>query len=572
MKDLSASALFDRPSLTKIIATLGPATDEPGVLERLIASGVSVVRLNFSHGSLEEHKRRLDLARSASEKLGHPVAVLGDLGGPKIRVSAVEGEIIEVESGQDVVFRTPVVATPSATGAAPSRPAPGPVEADVPVISCSYAPLTREVSPGQRVLLGDGQIRMLAVDRRSGVLRCRVTVGGTIKRGMGVNLPDSDISAPAITARDRECVEWAVAQGLDFLALSFVRTADDVAQLKMLLRTAAGRLGKTAQGSAVANQPIPVIAKIEKPQAVESIDEILSVADGVMVARGDLGVELDLAQVPVVQKRLIAMAREHGKPCVVATQMLESMIEKATPTRAEASDVANAIFDGAGAVMLSGETAVGRHPALVVETMRRIALAAEEEIHHGPQMAAPPARLRAIYDAEAALAHGAWHMANDTNATMVAVWSQTGEMARSLSQNRFRVPIAAYSSDEAAVRRMALLRGVIPVYCTTLPAHRTEFAAMVDRMALEKGWTQPGQRMVLLAGMPFGKSGVVNTVALRTAGELAGLDAARPGSETHDAYSDDENDAPPAPPAPTATPVPSASKAEQTPRLQKARV
>ena len=558
MKDLSAAALFDRPSLTKIIATLGPATDEPGVLERLIASGVSVVRLNFSHGTLDEHKRRLDLARGASAKLGQPVAVLGDLGGPKIRVSSVEGEIIEVQSGQDVVFRTPVAPAPPGS---PPTPAPGPVEADVPVISCSYAPLTREVAPGQRVLLGDGQIRMLAVDRRSGVLRCRVTVGGTIKRGMGVNLPDSDISAPAITARDRECVEWAVAQGLDFLALSFVRSADDVAQLKMLLRTAAARIAKPAGGdSAVANQPIPVIAKIEKPQAVESIDEILSVADGIMVARGDLGVELDLAQVPVVQKRLIAMAREHGKPCVVATQMLESMIDKATPTRAEASDVANAIFDGAGAVMLSGETAVGKHPALVVETMRRIALAAEEEIHHGPQMAAPPARLRAIYDAEAALAHGAWHMANDTNAAMVAVWSQTGEMARSLAQNKFRVLIAAYSSDEAAVRRMALLRGVIPVMCLTLPAHRTEFAAMVDRMALEKGWTQPGQRMVLLAGMPFGKSGVVNTVALRTAGELAGLDVLRPGADEHEAY--DEADQPG---TLHATP-------EQTQRLQKARV
>ncbi|MBX3353678.1 MAG: pyruvate kinase [Phycisphaeraceae bacterium] len=558
MKDLSAAALFDRPSLTKIIATLGPATDEPGVLERLIASGVSVVRLNFSHGTLDEHKRRLDLARGASAKLGQPVAVLGDLGGPKIRVSSVEGEIIEVQSGQDVVFRTPVAPAPPGS---PPTPAPGPVEADVPVISCSYAPLTREVAPGQRVLLGDGQIRMLAVDRRSGVLRCRVTVGGTIKRGMGVNLPDSDISAPAITARDRECVEWAVAQGLDFLALSFVRSADDVAQLKMLLRTAAARIAKPAGGdSAVANQPIPVIAKIEKPQAVESIDEILSVADGIMVARGDLGVELDLAQVPVVQKRLIAMAREHGKPCVVATQMLESMIDKATPTRAEASDVANAIFDGAGAVMLSGETAVGKHPALVVETMRRIALAAEEEIHHGPQMAAPPARLRAIYDAEAALAHGAWHMANDTNAAMVAVWSQTGEMARSLAQNKFRVLIAAYSSDEAAVRRMALLRGVIPVMCLTLPAHRTEFAAMVDRMALEKGWTQPGQRMVLLAGMPFGKSGVVNTVALRTAGELAGLDVLRPGADEHEAYDEADQQG-----TLHATP-------EQTQRLQKARV
>jgi pyruvate kinase len=257
---------------------------------------------------------------------------------------------------------------------------------------------------------------------------------------------------------------------------------------------------------------------------VAAIDEILSVSDGIMVARGDLGVELDLAQVPVVQKRLIAMAREHGKPCVVATQMLETMIEKATPTRAEASDVANAIFDGAGAVMLSGETAVGAHPALVVETMKRIALAAEAELCRMPQMAAPPSRLRALLDEEAALAHGAWHMANDTNAALVVVWSQSGEMARNLSQNRFRAPIVAYSSDDPAVRRMALLRGVIPILCERLPVHRTEFAAMSDKMAVERGLARPGQRMVLLAGMPFGKSGVVNTVAIRTAGEFSAYD------------------------------------------------
>jgi len=303
-----------------------------------------------------------------------------------------------------------------------------------------------------------------------------------------------------------------------------VRSPDDVAQLKALLRAAVSKKGPPKIDPAhdtVAYEPIPVIAKIEKPQAVTAIDEILSVADGIMVARGDLGVELDLAQVPVVQKRLIAMAREHGKPCVVATQMLETMIEKATPTRAEASDVANAIFDGAGAVMLSGETAVGAHPALVVETMKRIALAAEDELSRLPQMAAPPARLRALLDEEAALAHGAWHMANDTNAALVAVWSQSGEMARNLSQNRFRAPIMAYSSDEASVRRMALLRGVAPVLCERLPAHRTEFAAMVDKMAIDRGLVRAGQRMVLLAGMPFGKSGVVNTVAIRTAGELA---------------------------------------------------
>ncbi|MGP1309460.1 MAG: pyruvate kinase [Phycisphaerales bacterium] len=514
-----AHAVFDQPSLTKIIATLGPSTDEPGMLERLITAGVNVVRLNFSHGTLEEHKSRLDMARDASRKLHQPIAVLGDLGGPKIRVTKVDGEIVEVESGQDVVFR------PAPT--AGSAPVAGPVEADVPVLTCSYAPLVREVSPGQRVLLGDGNVRMLAVDRRSGVLRCRVTVGGTLKRGMGVNLPDSDISAPAITTRDRECIEWAVANSLDFLALSFVRSPDDVAQLKALLRSAVSKKGSAKIDPAhdtVAFEPIPVIAKIEKPQAVAAIDEILSVADGIMVARGDLGVELDLAQVPVVQKRLIAMAREHGKPCVVATQMLETMITKATPTRAEASDVANAIFDGAGAVMLSGETAVGEHPALVVETMKRIALAAEDELRRGPQMAEPPSRLRAMLDEEAALAHGAWHMANDTNAALVVVWSQSGEMARSLSQNRFKAPIMSYSSDEAAVRRMSLLRGVLPVYCPRLPAHRTEFAAMVDRGAIERGLVRAGQRMVLLAGMPFGKSGVVNTVAIRTAGELAAFE------------------------------------------------
>ena len=499
---------LERPPLTKIVATLGPATDDPEALKRLVANGASVFRLNFSHGDMHDHLRRVLLVRTVAQETGRELAILGDLGGPKIRVGDMPPEGVTVSPGQEVVIRTDVE---RGTGG------------DRPVIPAAYERLTYEVKAGERVLIEDGAIRMLVVDATGGEeVVCRVTVGGVIKSRKGLNLPDSDISAPALTEFDRSCAAWAVEHDVDFLALSFVRSERDVMELKALLGQAASGEGpmRDPRGVCWIGAPIPVIAKIEKPQALERIDRILEEADAIMVARGDLGVELDLATVPIAQKRLIARAHHYGKPCIVATQMLETMIERPSPTRAEVSDVANAIYDGADAVMLSGETAVGKHGPLAVEMMRRVAMATEQQVAEERRAAPPPPKQIEEGVMLAALTRGAWHMAHDVDARLIAVWSESGVSAASLSQNRFDAPILAYSSDKRAVRRMALLYGVMPIHCMDLPAHRSQFAEMVDRKAIEEGWVRRGEPMLLAGGKPFGVPGVMNTVALRTAGML----------------------------------------------------
>lgn len=496
---------LERPPLTKIVATLGPATDTMEALLRVVASGATIFRLNFSHGSVEEHEKRLTMVRQAADKTGRVLAALGDLCGPKIRVGKVPAPGIEVLSGQDVIIDA---------GAGESR------GGDVPVLSCTYKEIAREVEAGARVLINDGAVRMLAVERAGEGLRCRVTVGGLVTSGKGINLPDTEISAPAVTAEDRKWAAWAVEKGVDFLALSFVRQASDVRELREWLGTA-GK-GVSGKETCAFGRLMPIVAKIEKPEALENIDAILEAADGIMVARGDLGVELDVARVPVAQKQLIARARAFGKPCIVATQMLESMIEKAGPTRAEASDVANAILDGADAVMLSGETAVGKHAALAVETMRRIANATEDHVRAERKHFGSPLKWKEARDIPAAIAHAAWTLYDDMDAALVIVWSESGGTARRLSQNSINVPILAFSSDPVAVRRMALLRGVHPILCRELPQHRSEFARMADVAAVRGGWARAGQPVVLVGGKPFGAPGTANTVAVRIAGALAG--------------------------------------------------
>jgi pyruvate kinase len=494
-----------RASLTKILATLGPASEDEKVLTKLVESGARLFRLNFSHGDFASHLKRLSVVRSVSAAMGVPLAVLGDLQGPKIRVGTMPDEGIDVEPGTEVVISA------SATTFS--------MRGTTPVLPTTYPQMVREVAPGQRVLINDGAIRMLAVETSASgdELRCVVKIGGKITSKKGINLPDSVLSIRALSDRDWECAQWALRNDLDFLALSFVRTGDDVAELNRRLAE--------CHGPDADPTPMPVIAKIETPQAVKNIDDILNHAAGIMVARGDLGVEMDLAQVPVVQKRLVARAHDFGKPCIVATQMLESMIFAASATRAEVSDVANAILDGADAVMLSGETAVGKYPALAVETMRRVAIATEDAIREMPPTARPPVVAQTKRDTVAALAHGAWVMARDIGAEIIAVWTQTGGTARHLSRNGFRCPILAFSTDERSVRCMNLLYGVMPHLRTTLPKHRFDFATMVEVIVLEDQWAEPGDRMVLLAGVPFDRPGGANTVALRVVGDItaAGL-------------------------------------------------
>jgi pyruvate kinase len=508
---------LDRPTRAKIVATLGPASESPETVLRMIEAGVSVFRLNFSHGDFEAHGRRLAIVREMARLASRPVAVLGDLCGPKIRVGRVP-QAIEVLAGQDVLLSR------RTDEAMLVRERIAGSEVLTAVLPVTYPALVDEVEPGHRVLINDGAVRMLAVERTADAVRCRVTIGGIVTTGKGINLPDTDMQVPAITARDWECVEWSVRNSLDFLALSFVRRAAEVLELKARLAgmcpvdPTPGRSGQTAMGST-----IPVVAKIEKPQAVEAIDEIVDAADAVMVARGDLGVEMELSQVPIVQKKILERCEQWGKPCIVATQMLESMIENASPTRAEVSDVANAIFDGADAVMLSGETAVGRHVVLAVETMRRTIAAAEARISEMPAESSPPLKLVESRYPTAALAHGAWHIAMDVSATMIVCWSEGGGTARYLSQNHFRVPIVAYTSSELTARRMALLKSVIPIHRAP-PASGTlgEFTDIVERDLLEQGWARHGDAVVLMAGKPLGAARATNSIALLYVGDPRG--------------------------------------------------
>lgn len=502
----------ERPPLTKIVATIGPASEKPAMLERLIDAGVSVFRLNFSHGSTEDHARQLEAIRQAAQAKGVCVGVLGDLPGPKIRLGTVPdidaGGGIDLRPGQSVLLDRTITSAQMREETVDDR-----CEM-VPALPLGYAALVDEVQPGQRVLINDGAIRMLAVGVEPGgqSLRCLVTVGGKVTTRKGINLPETNLNVPALTDRDKELVRWAVAHELDYLALSFVRSAREIEQLRDLI-----------VAEAPDREPIPIIAKVEKPQALANIDEIAQVADAIMVARGDLGVEMDIPEVPPAQKRIIRAANDWGKPCIVATQMLETMIDSATPTRAEASDVANAIFDRAGAVMLSGETAVGKHPALVVEMMARIARAAECALANAQRDASPPERLKQTRYRTAALAHAAWHLARDLSAKAIVCWSQMGGTARYLSQNDFDIPIIAWSSDHAATRRMALLRGVHPVLANPPDNGRlAEWTDQVEADLLEHHWAQPGDQVLLMAGRPLGKARVVNGMSVLEVGDPNG--------------------------------------------------
>ncbi|MDX2018171.1 MAG: pyruvate kinase [Planctomycetota bacterium] len=515
----AATPMREQPpehTLSKIVATIGPASDSPEMVRRLIEAGVGVFRFNFSHGDFAGHEKRLDVVRQVSAEMNRPVACLGDLQGPKIRVGKVapvgESKGVVLEPGDTVIIQRDLALSVVEPGEGGTKTVRFPT---------TYPQMIGEVQPGQRVLINDGAIRMLATeaDVKRGELRCVVKVGGLVTSSKGINLPESELSAPAITDRDWECVAWAVENAMDFLALSFVREASEVMQLKERLAgmCPADRASDLRHETAT----LPVIAKIETPKAVKNIQSIVEASDGIMVARGDLGVEMDIARVPVEQKRIIAACHEWGKPCIVATQMLESMIESPIPTRAEASDVANAIFDGADAVMLSAETATGKFPLVVVDTMRRIIAAAEARNAELPAMESAPNKLIETRYGTAALAHGAWHIARDTGARLIACWSEQGGTARYLSQNNFRVPILAYSSSLRACRRMNLLAGVFPIHMPA-PDSETPLAdwnKAVDDFVLHRGLCKPGDVIVLLAGRPLGQAKSTNTIALHRVGE-----------------------------------------------------
>jgi len=482
---------------TKILATMGPACGDVETLVRLFEAGADVCRLNFSHGTLEQHAQMLTSIREAAKRADHPIAVLGDLCGPKIRLGQVKDEQdggMPIKVGEELVFqRAPIVG-------AGGR------------VSCTYEHFVDDVKVGDRVLIEDGLLRFVCTDKKADELRCTCTVGGTLKSAKGINLPNTSVNVPSITERDWQCADWAIKNDLDYLALSFVRKADDLNLLREHLRNHSG--------------DCHLIAKIEKAEALREIDAIIDASDGLMVARGDLGVEMDVAQVPIIQKDLIRRCQGAGKPVIVATQMLQSMIEQASPTRAEVSDVANAIFDGTDAVMLSGETSVGKFPVGAVYTMSHIAEVTENYVIATPGSAKEPMLKLKTLQLSAAVAKGVWQIVQDLKVKLVIIWSQTGATARIFSKIRFPVPIVALSSDQRALRRMTLHYGVIPQEMIP-PSEMSKLVDAVDRLMQDHKYAVAGDRVVIVAGSSLGSPGMMNGVVIHTVGDRW---AATPGA------------------------------------------
>ncbi len=506
----------NRHSLTKIIATLGPASGDEATIAALIRTGVSVFRINFSHGKQAEFARMLDLVRQVADQLGRPIGVLGDLSGPKVRVGEVEEGGVKLEKGQHVRFVKPTTRTTAQT----------------PVTFSTTCPeVLDEIQPDEPILLDDGSVRLRCVSRagegEDTIVTAVVNVGGVVTSSKGMNLPKTNLTLPALTEYDQTCLEFAVEKGFDFVSLSFVRHAEDVRAIKQRLRELGARpqpAPPTSKGSPSAfasygsQKFIPVVSKIEKPQAIDALEEIVFETDVVMVARGDLGVEMDLAQVPVIQKEIIAECNNQGKPVIVATQMLQSMIESPTATRAEVSDVANAILDGADAVMLSGETAVGKYPVEAVKTLREVGLYTHQKRREDPNLPWLPGKPRASKYRTAALARGVGVVLQELEAPLVACWSSYGGGASYLSQLRLPLPVVAFSADRAALRRMSIMFGVWPEW-RELPDQTTDFIRETDGFLLEKGWVEKGDPIVVVLGVPIGRPGLTNDLRIHYVGD-----------------------------------------------------
>ena len=479
-----------RPSQTKIVATVGPACDTRKQLAELLHAGVDVFRINMAHGKPSDQEPRLATIRAASEETGHPVAVLVDLAGPKIRLGELPGDELTLDAGDAVVFprdqaahhaRSPETIDPDDTCQTDAETGSG---QPVHWLTTNYAPLVDELQPNDRIMLADGTVSLEVEEVTGDHAQCRVVQPGLIRSRQGVNLPGVKLSAPALGPEDRENAVWAAKAGIDFVGLSFVRSPDEVRALKALL---------VEHGSAAR-----VVAKIEKPEAVERLEDIVEATDGVMVARGDLGVEIDIARVAVVQKQIIAECNRRRKPVIVATQMLDSMQHSPLPTRAEVADVANAILDGTDACMLSGETAIGRFPRQAVEMMQRIALATEPLCRNQPRTSLPDLRGEDINPITEATVFAAGRMAEDLDAKLVVVASASGATALSMAKNRRWVPTVGVSDSPETLRRICLYWGMIPL--AGAPMESEALLEHVTAWARTRGMLESGDRIVLVAG------------------------------------------------------------------------
>ncbi|CAL9603033.1 MULTISPECIES: pyruvate kinase [Streptomyces] len=469
----------------KIVCTLGPATDSYDRIKALVEAGMDIARFNLSHGTHAEHEERYRRVRKAADETGRSVGILADLQGPKIRLGRfAEGPVL-LERGDTFTITVE-----------------DGVEGDRHRCGTTYAGLAADVTPGERVLVDDGKVCLEVTEVDGPRVHTRVIEGGVVSDHKGLNLPGVAVSVPALSKKDEDDLRWALRTGFDLVALSFVRSGDDAVDVHRIMAAEGRRL--------------PVIAKIEKPQAVRNLDGIVAAFDGLMVARGDLGVEMPLEQVPIVQKRAIALARRNAKPVIVATQMLDSMIENSRPTRAEASDVANAVLDGTDAVMLSGETSVGKYPVETVRTMAKIVAAAEEDML---AKGLPPLTERNKPRTQGgAVARAAADMGDFLGAKFLVAFTQSGDTARRLSRYRSPIPLLAFTPEPATRSQLSLTWGTE----TYLGPHVDSTDAMVDQvdeLLLKYGRCQKGDMVVITAGSPPGVSGSTNMVRVHHIGE-----------------------------------------------------
>jgi pyruvate kinase len=469
----------------KIIATIGPASQDEAMLTELIQAGMNVARINFSHGSQAEHAEVIQRIRQLSAHLDQPVTILQDLQGPKIRTGELSGGSIQLQAGQTLTLTT------------------HPVIGNENQVSVDYPDLPHSVKEGSRILLDDGNLELIALSVDADQVETRVVVGGILKPHKGVNLPGSWIYLPSMTQKDEADLAFGLEQGVDVIALSFVRTADDILQIRK-------KIGELADLHA----KVPVIAKLERPEALDNLDEIVQIADGVMVARGDLGVEMSPQAVPIAQKRIITCANNHAKFVITATQMLDSMIHNPRPTRAEASDVANAIFDGTDAVMLSGETAMGSYPVESVKMMHAIVCQAEEHIGewgHFHDLSA----IEASNDDAFYVTRAAKELAHDRNVSAIAVFTQSGRTALHMSKARPGVPILAFTPEVSSYYRLGMYWGVEPYL---VPHNDTieDMLRVVEAVMVASKSVQPGEQVVLVCGFPVHQDCPANLALLHT--------------------------------------------------------
>jgi pyruvate kinase len=504
--------MADTFNLTKIIATIGPATSTPGKIKDLIKEGVAVFRINFSHGNTEDYTSMLSTVRRIASQMNLPVAVLGDLPGPKIRIGDLPEEGILLRKDNTVVISDQDFPATSGTAI---------------TLTVNHPEVLDEINKGERILIDDGNVRLVCkgkeIHQGKVNILAEVISGGVISSRKGINLPDTDLTLPSLTSRDKELIRFAVEKNFDFLALSFVREPEDIKALKKLLQELGVRPTEPAYRSDFQADNtilegtykgfIPIISKIEKPQAVRNLEGILRETDMVMVARGDLGVEMELAEVAIIQKNIIRSCREYGVPVIVATQMLQSMIENPTPTRAEVSDVANAIFDGADAVMLSGETAIGKYPVETVHLMNQVAHSTNEHIRKSGFSFDVPGKMKELRYRSAALANGVKTMVEETDIDIIGVWSELGGSAVFLSQCRIPLPIYAFTPDENTMRLLSILYGVQPMKMEK-PSNNHEFINQADAVLLEKKIVRKGETAIYISREPISQVGFTNQVNL----------------------------------------------------------